>query len=60
MDKAQPKRFRILHDEEFQALTTQQRIEYLKEAMLVRNSINRQIDAEISNLLPSANEKKKS
>ena len=59
MDKP-PKRFRILHDDEFRALTTQQRVEYLKEAMAVRNSINRQIDAEISNLLPSANEKKKS
>jgi hypothetical protein len=59
MDKS-PKRFRILHDDEFRALTTQQRVEYLKEAMAVRNSINRQIDAEISNLLPSANEKKKS
>jgi len=60
MDKHPPKRFRILHDDEFRALTTQQRVEYLKEAMAVRNSINRQIDAEISNLLPSANEKKKS
>jgi len=58
MDK-QPKRFRILHDDEFRALTTQQRVEYLKEAMAVRNSLNRQIDAEISNLLPSANDDKK-
>ena len=51
------KPFRILHDDEFRALTTQQRIEYLKEALEVRNSINRQIDAEISNLLPSASSK---
>ena len=56
---AEPERkpFRILHDDEFWALTTQQRVEYLKEAMAVRNSINRQIDAEISNLLPSAKRK---
>jgi hypothetical protein len=54
------KPFRILHDDEFRALTTQQRVEYLKEAMQVRNSINRQIDAEIGNLLPSSRRRDKS
>ena len=51
--------FRILSDDEFQALSTEQRIEYLKEAMLARNSINRQIEAEINDLLPRSDEQKR-
>ena len=48
MEKPERKPFRILPDDEFWALTTQQRIDYLTEAMQVRNSINRQIDAELT------------
>lgn len=50
MNKPERKPFRILPDDEFWALTTQQRIDYLKEAMEVRNNINRQIDSEITAL----------
>ncbi len=48
MDDLKP--FRLLSDEEFSALTTAGRIEYLKQAMEVRNRINRQVDAQIAKL----------
>jgi hypothetical protein len=59
MDESPKRRqFRLLPEHEFRALTTQQRIDYLKEAMEVRNGINRQIDGEISALLPGSKKDK--
>lgn len=42
--------FRILPDAEFRALTTNQRVEYLKQAIAARNDINRQIEWQIEHL----------
>ena len=39
--------FRLLTDEEFKALTTQQRVDYLRHAIEQRNAINKQIDSSI-------------
>jgi hypothetical protein len=58
METPEGQTFRLLTEDEFDALTTQQRIEYLKEAMAVRNSINRQIDAELTAVLPSGRRRK--
>ena len=58
METPEGQTFRLLTEDEFDALTTQQRIEYLKEAMAVRNSINRQIDAELTAVLPSGRKRK--
>jgi hypothetical protein len=52
-ESAKRKPFRILPDDEFWKLTTEERVAYLKEAMEVRNDINRQIDAGITHLLPT-------
>ena len=37
--------FRLLSEEEFQLLSTMQKIEYLRRAILACEAINRQIDA---------------
>jgi|KBSMisStandDraft_5_1062788.scaffolds.fasta_scaffold124743_3 hypothetical protein len=58
METPEGQTFRLLTEDEFDSLTTQQRIEYLKEAMAVRNSINRQIDAELTAVLPSGRKRK--
>ena len=58
METPEGQTFRLLTEDEFDSLTTQQRIEYLKEAMAVRNSINRQIDAELTAVLPSGRRRK--
>ena len=58
METPEGQTFLLLTEDEFDSLTTQQRIEYLKEAMAVRNSINRQIDAELTAVLPSGRKRK--
>ena len=52
MDQPPPKPFQLLSNREFQALTTEGRIAYLKQAMEIRNSINRLIDAAVTDTLP--------
>lgn len=50
-----PQPFRLLADEEFKALTTEGRVEYLKRAMALRNNINRQVDKFVVTILPDEN-----
>ena len=52
MDLEQARHFRILSEEEFNALTTSEKAEYLRNAIAARNAINRQIDASIIGNLP--------
>jgi hypothetical protein len=53
MDQPPPlQTFRLLTEEEFKALTTAVRAEYLKRAIAVRNSINRQVDGFVVAVLP--------
>jgi hypothetical protein len=58
VDTPEGQTFRLLTADEFDALTTQQRVDYLKEAMAVRNSINRQIDTELTAILPSGQKRR--
>ena len=41
----EPHGFQLLSDEEFWALSTEERLEYLGRAVQQRSAINRQIDA---------------
>lgn len=53
MEQTQEQPFRLLSQEEFNALTTEGRAEYLKRAVDLRNRINRQIDGFVVAVLPS-------
>jgi hypothetical protein len=44
-DSTDGHRFQLLSEEEFQLLSTVQKIEYLRRAILACEAINRQIDA---------------
>jgi len=44
--------FRLLTEEEFKALTTAGRAEYLKHAIAMRNRINQQVDGFVVAVLP--------
>jgi hypothetical protein len=48
MDSDQAHEFRLLSDEDFRALSTAQKIAYLKRAIEAREAINRQVDASLA------------
>jgi len=53
MDQPPPlQTFRLLTEEEFKALTTAGRAEYLKHAIAMRNRINQQVDGFVVAVLP--------
>src|SRR3954468_5738938 len=59
MKSAKPEVFRLLNDEEFRHLSTQQKVAYMKRAMEAQKTVNSQIAEGLFHLAPKDSEKKK-
>lgn len=44
---------RILSDEEFRALTVEEKVEYLRKAVAARDTVNRQLNSMIEEYIPA-------